>query len=135
MFSAGGRQTQLRSQYLAEKLPQDDPLLDLSSLVAQNSLDLANKPVYLAAIETLRRSFAFYNRPGPPGYETGDIFIWIFEVTEDFLNLLRQQTQESLTIFAYFCVILKRLDLHWWMQGWSTHLLARIWNHLDEEHR
>ncbi|KAL5326066.1 hypothetical protein ACEPPN_007204 [Leptodophora sp. 'Broadleaf-Isolate-01'] len=135
MFISGSRQSALRTQYIAEKSPQDDPLIELSGLVAQNSTDEANKHVYLAAIETLRKSYAFYNRPGPSGYETGDIFIWIFEVTEEFLQLLRGHTQESLTIFAYFCVVLKRLDSHWWMQGWSTHLVSQIWNLLDEEHR
>ncbi|OWO98716.1 hypothetical protein B2J93_5374 [Marssonina coronariae] len=135
MFQAGRRQNQVRSQYTSEQSTNDDPLVELSGLVAQNSLDLVNKHIYLTAINTLRRSFAFYERPGPPGYETADMFTWIFEVTEEFLQLLRQHTMESLTIFAYFCVILKRLDSHWWMQGWSTHLVSRIWNLLDEEHR
>ncbi|KAG4430716.1 hypothetical protein IFR05_013804 [Cadophora sp. M221] len=135
MFISGARAAALRTQYLDEKSSQDDPLIELSGLVAQNSTDEANKHVYLGAIETLRKSYAFYNRPGPAGYETGDVFIWIFEVTEEFLQLLRGHTQESLTIFAYFCVVLKRLDSHWWMQGWSTHLISKIWNLLDEEHR
>jgi len=135
MFISGSRQSALRTQYIAEKSPQDDPLVELSGLIAQNSTDERNKHIYLAAIETLRKSFAFYDRPGPPGYETGDVFIWIFEVTEEFLQLLREHTQESLTIFSYFCVVLKRLDSHWWMQGWSSHIISKIWNLLDEEHR
>ncbi|KAH9208063.1 hypothetical protein DL95DRAFT_428843 [Leptodontidium sp. 2 PMI_412] len=106
---------------LAEKLPQDDPLVELGNLIAQNSLDELNKHVYLAAIDTLRRSFAFHNQPGSPGYKTRDVFTWIFKVPKEFLQLLRQHTQESLTIFAYFCV--------------SSHLVSKIWNLLDEEHQ
>lgn len=135
MFAAGHRQAQLRAQLMADKSIRNEPLIELNNFIAQNSLDLVNKPVYLTAIECLRHSFAFYEKPGPPGYETADVFSWIFGVNEDFLQLLRQHTQESLTIFAYFCVILKRLDSHWWMQGWASHLVSRIWNLLDEEHR
>ncbi|KAJ5032916.1 uncharacterized protein L3040_009505 [Drepanopeziza brunnea f. sp. 'multigermtubi'] len=135
MFIAEGRQSQMRAQYMADKSARDDPLGELSNLIAQNSLDLANKSDYLAAIETLRHCFVFYERGGPPGYETGDVFTWIFGVTEQFLQLLGQHTQEALTIFAHFCVILKKLDSHWWMQGWSTHLVSRIWDLLDGEHR
>ncbi|KAH6701370.1 hypothetical protein BKA61DRAFT_646994 [Leptodontidium sp. MPI-SDFR-AT-0119] len=134
-FLSGTRQSQVRAQILAEKLPQDDPLVELGNLVAQNSLDELNKHVYLAAIDTLRRTFAFHNQPGSPGYKTRDVFTWIFKVPEEFLQLLRQHTQESLTIFAYFCVVLNRLDSHWWMRGWSSHLVSKIWNLLDEEHQ
>lgn len=68
-------------------------------------------------------------------FETSDIFIWLFRVQDDYLELLKRHSQEALVIFAYFCVILKRLDHHWWIEGWSTHLMEKIWGILDEEHR
>jgi hypothetical protein len=27
------------------------------------------------------------------------------------------------------------LDSCWWMEGWATHLIAKIYHLLDEEHR
>jgi hypothetical protein len=135
MFLAGRRRTELKEQLLAQSSVQDDPLHELSTLISETSLDRQNIPVYLSAINTLRSSFVFHNKQAPPGHETGDIFFWVFRVPDEYLELLRQHTQESLTIFAYFCVVLKRLDAHWWMEGWSVHLMSKIWNLLDEEHR
>jgi hypothetical protein len=39
--------------------------------------------------------------------------VWIFEVAEDLLILLRVPTQEAVAIFAFFSVLLKRLEKHW----------------------
>ncbi|KAF8857555.1 hypothetical protein BDZ45DRAFT_674606 [Acephala macrosclerotiorum] len=135
MFIAGRRRTEIKEQMLQECAGQDDPLTQLSLLISETSPDRQNLHIYMAAIHTLRKSFVFHYKQAPAGHETGDIFFWVFKVPDEYLQLLKQHTQESLAIFAYFCVVLKRLDAHWWMEGWSTHLMARIWNLLDEEHR
>lgn len=135
MFMAGRRRTELKERLLAESSAQDDPLNELGLIITETSPDHQNMPIYMSAINTLRSSFVFHNKQAPSGHETGDIFSWVFRVPDEYLQLLRQHTHESLAIFAYFCVVLKRLDAHWWMEGWSTHLISKIWNLLDEEHR
>ncbi|KAK4032368.1 hypothetical protein C8A01DRAFT_50819 [Parachaetomium inaequale] len=42
---------------------------------------------------------------------------------------------EAVAIFAFFCMLLKKLDGHWWMQGWGGHLIAYIYDLLDDEGR
>jgi hypothetical protein len=135
MFLAGKRRSQLRRQILNEASINDDPLTELQNRITESDTDRMVVPAYLSAIEVLRVSFVFIFASGPPGYETGDVFYWVFRVTDEYLQLLKMQTQESMAILAYFCVVLRRLDSQWWMEGWSTHLIAKIWNLLDEEHR
>ena len=135
MFLAGRRRTEIRQEILAQGAADDDPLSELQQRISEGCSDRVKIPIYTQAIDTLRYSFVFESRQGPPGFETGDIFYWVFRVQDEYLQLLRAQSQESLAILAYFCVVLRRLDSQWWMEGWSTHLIAKIWNLLDEEHR
>lgn len=64
-----------------------------------------------------------------------DAFVWQFVLADSFVPLLANPTQEAAAIFAHFCVILKRFDEHWWLQGWGTVLIARVWEILDSVHR
>lgn len=65
-----------------------------------------------------------------------DAFVWQFLVAEDFLPLLREPPeQEAVAIFAHFFILLKRLDSHWWLQGWADDLVSRAWHVLDQDHR
>jgi hypothetical protein len=136
MFSAGRRRNELREKLLAQVLPEESPLAELRQLIDKTTVDRQDASIYLAAIDLLRKSFVTYPESGQaPSYESADIFIWVFEVDHRFLELLRQRTQESLCIFSYFSVALRRLDSYWWMEGWATHLIAKIYQLLDEEHR
>lgn len=54
---------------------------------------------------------------------------------DQFIEMLNQRSPLALVVFAHFAVLLKYLGSCWWMQGWPTHLLQEIWEHLDQEHR
>lgn len=90
--------------------------------------------IYADAIYELQKSFAVVYQEGAR-CESEDVFIWLFRVSDEYLMLLRERTQEALSIFAFFCVIPKRLEANWWIEGWSGHLMTRIYLLLDEEHR
>jgi hypothetical protein len=96
----------------------------------------ADITVYNAAIAELQKSFAAVYRPAASTTtEMADVFIWLFRITDAYLALLQRRTQPSLAILAFFCPLARRLDGNWWMQGWSSLLMGRIWDALDEEHR
>ncbi|KAK3290353.1 uncharacterized protein B0H64DRAFT_479358 [Chaetomium fimeti] len=110
-------------------------LAELEEAIAGRPLDdEALRGVYLMAIAELRRSFG-QAEACAAHYEMADAFIWVFLVAEDLLPLLRTSTQEAVAIFAFFCVLLKKLDGHWWMQGWGGHLIAHAYDLLDDEGR
>lgn len=133
MFQAGRRRVQLRESHRIE----DDHLSELRSLILRSTFDSRLAEVYARAIDELQKSFGRYHSPELPqqSYETSDVFVWIFEVSDEYLMLLREKAQEALTIFAYLCVLFKRLEHFWWMEGWSLHLMSGIYEALDEEHR
>ncbi|GKT41158.1 uncharacterized protein ColSpa_01339 [Colletotrichum spaethianum] len=74
---------------------------------------------------------------GGRGMDIMDIFIWKYFVSDEFLPLLKTPgaDQEAIVIYAHFCIVLKKLESQWWLQGWATHLISQAWELLDENHK
>ncbi|KAH7349891.1 hypothetical protein B0T11DRAFT_358947 [Plectosphaerella cucumerina] len=74
---------------------------------------------------------------GPTQLEPWDIFIWKWTVAGEFLPLLQgpEVRQEAVAIFAHFLILFKKLESQWWLEGWATHLIEKVWAMLDQEHR
>jgi len=95
-------------------------------------------PIYDRAIKELRQalSVCLSADEGGGALDIYDAFIWHFVVADDFMPLLKEPPeQEAVVIFAHFCILLKKLESHWWLQGWGTHLVGKAWELLDQEHR
>lgn len=78
---------------------------------------------------------------GPDGeYQGGanhqNLFIWPYQLEDEYTDALQGINQISLVILAHFVVLLKLFSLSiWFLQGWSEHLLGGAQKHLDECHR
>ncbi|KAL2874107.1 hypothetical protein SGCOL_010695 [Colletotrichum sp. CLE4] len=116
---------------------QSDLLADLQRLVNKTCADAALLPVYNRAIDELRRTLSVFLWDGGRGMDITDAFVWKYLMAEDFLPLLKSpgHTQEAVAIFSHFCILLKRLENEWWLQGWATHVISRAWAVLDQDHR
>ena len=126
----------LREGPEASDSPAHVPLKELEARIMQRSQDDDRlRHIYSASLAELKKSFGQAQAIGSAPYEMVDAFIWVYMAAEDLLPLLRAPTQESVAIFAFFCVLLKKLDGHWWMQGWAQQLIARAYQLLDEEGR
>jgi hypothetical protein len=134
MFQRGIRRLQLRKAPSKEDSAEEQRLKELHRLITQTTTDRERLHVYAQAIEELRRSFMVLTQ-GHDKVVCTDVLIWVFRVSEEYLLLLREQTQESLCIFAFFCVLLHQLHTVWWGEGWSSHLMNQICLLLNEEHR
>jgi hypothetical protein len=130
-------------------------LMDLQSAVNKSCTELAPLAIYNDTIERLRRvlSMVFEIPAGGndgdghsalgtnpkylPKLEAWDIFVWQWDVAKEFIALLRETPpqQEAVTIYAHFLIMLKKLESHWWLEGWAKHMMERVWDCLDEEHR
>lgn len=130
MFRIGHRRMALQ-----ESTPGMEPLKELRDYATNASTNTETLNVYIQAIDELDRCFGVLYHSNVQYVETAHIFSWTFQVSDTFLQLLKEGTQEALAIFAYGCVLMKHLDCHWWMDGWSRHLISRIFYILDEEHR
>ncbi|KAL3420669.1 hypothetical protein PVAG01_07114 [Phlyctema vagabunda] len=131
MFAIGGR----RANMQVASLTQIDHLWMLQRFINGTSGNEEDLRTYNRAIDELRQAFNVVYNEHPEFCETTDVFLWLYRVSEEYLALLNSRKPEALSIFAYFCVLLKRLDAKWWTHGWSTHLIAQIHQVLDPEHR
>ncbi|TVY73294.1 Sterol uptake control protein [Lachnellula suecica] len=134
LFQARLRRQRLRDISMTEE--QADHLHEIRALVLQaTSENLQLSEMYAQSLDDLQASFTFVYNSAPHTYETGDVFRWLLRVCDEYLQLLKDGAQEALTIFAYSCVLFKKTECYWWMEGWSSQLMSNIHRHLDEEHR
>lgn len=138
MFSINPRlREELEADNILSSSPTNAALADLEVVIVARPLKSDSlRGIYVRAIAELKTSFSQAEACGnTTQYEMADAFIWVFLMAEDLLPLLRAPTQEAMAIFAFFCVLLKKLDGHWWMQGWGGHLIAHAYDLLDDEGR
>lgn len=130
MFIARGR----IAQFNEPDFKREDHLIQLRYNIGHAHIDADSLSIYMAAIDELEKSYtAVYLHDEDVPYEV--LLTWLYHFPPDYLLLLRDQTQEALAIFAYGTVLLNKLDFVWWMEGWSVHLISRIYSSLDQEHR
>lgn len=81
---------------------------------------------YFGAIHKLHKSFVSCTEPGKQFNTTSLIFLWPICVSDKYVSLLKERRPRALVIFAYYCVLLKRMELHWWVGGRAEYELGRI---------
>lgn len=114
--------------------------LELLSELVGSSTSSAETAVNTKALEQLKMCYwATYG--GPDGEYLGganhqNLFIWPYQLEDEYTDALQRKDQVSLVILAHFAVLLKLFSLSiWFLQGWAEHLLAGAQKHLDEHHR
>lgn len=132
IFRNGSRRSFARNARFNVRLTYLD---DLRNLLKDHVADVHRLEVYFGAIEDLGKSFATVEEEGPRNCQTADVFVWLLQISDEYLQLLRQREPEALVIFSYFCVITYELEWMWWMQGLSIHLISGIYYFLDDEYR
>lgn len=87
-------------------------------------------------ILTLKRSFnLFYTSGFCEEERTRTVLMWLVKIPDPFVELLKSHDSGALCVLAFFCVLLNRLEHLWWIEGWSFHLIERIYSTLDERYR
>ncbi|KAK6209286.1 hypothetical protein LQW54_006390 [Pestalotiopsis sp. IQ-011] len=99
-----------------------------------------NQEAYMEAISKMDPALAYSQKLG--GRATDGLlmrmaFTWLFEVTDGLLPLLQTSPTppKAAVLLAFFAVLLHKAPNQWWQQGWSEHLIGRIYTLLDETHR
>ncbi|OCL06575.1 hypothetical protein AOQ84DRAFT_343111 [Glonium stellatum] len=113
----------------------DDHLAELRHFIEATKPDQAAMCIYNKCIEELAKSFAAVYGRDVSLFESGNVFVWLYQVESEYLMLLSKRTPEALAIFAYFCVLIKQLEFNWWIEGMSSRLISNIFYLLDEDHR
>ncbi|KAH7024185.1 hypothetical protein EDB80DRAFT_699290 [Ilyonectria destructans] len=117
--------------------PEDNESLNqleskIRSLTSQNARKQA---VLLEAVDALKRSYTFSSKRFSEHDQLRGFYTWLFEISDQYLELLKDADSEALCVLAYFSVLLKQLERYWWLEGWGVHLIRRIYMLLDDEYR
>lgn len=97
--------------------------------------DPAEQVIYRDAIQHLQKSFhAVYGRPAGET-ETTDIFVWLFDVSEEFMDRLRRHEGPALAIFICFSLLVGQLQGVWWAKGWGEWISVRLRGRLLDKER
>ncbi|KAJ5633880.1 C6 transcription factor [Penicillium herquei] len=110
---------------------------ELKQLIYRDfSHDPQLRHVYEEALDKLSRTLGVVLKPGEgPRLQTADIFPWLLEVSDEYLDLLVQEAPVALIIFGYFCVALHQIEWMWWMEGLCGRLMSQLHAVVDEKYR
>ncbi|KFY18830.1 hypothetical protein V493_08315 [Pseudogymnoascus sp. VKM F-4281 (FW-2241)] len=116
----------------AEQWPPMDSLL--SAVPSQGSEDSWSEDIckiYRDAATELGVAFSCTQDPSA-GFTAWDALrIWPMRISDAYLNLLSQQHPCALILVAHYCILLQRLDSHWYFEGRAKRLLLTIMSCLD----
>jgi hypothetical protein len=119
----------------AQDVPEGYPeqLDELREHVASISIDTPSHQEDIEAVDILREMYD--NRYQGVDTEYHVAFGWLYRMTEGFLERLQQHDPISMIIYAHFVVLIRALEQFWYMQGWTHHIIAGIWDLMPREHR
>ncbi|OQD99020.1 hypothetical protein PENVUL_c066G09892 [Penicillium vulpinum] len=98
--------------------------------------DPALRGIYQDASDELARTLGLAVRPSVMRrLESADVFRWLLDVSDEYLNLLCQEAPIALIIFAHWCVSIRQIEWMWWMEGLSSRLMTQLYSVLDPKYR
>ncbi|CAI7592173.1 uncharacterized protein N7487_005477 [Penicillium crustosum] len=102
--------------------------------------ECANDPklraIYQEALDELARTLGLAIRPGiMRRLETADVFRWLLDISDEYLNLLCQEAPIALIIFAHWCASIRQIEWMWWMEGLSARLMTQLYSVLDPKYQ
>lgn len=130
LFSISARQ-------MDQPAPKNQHLQSLRQLIIERASNLPDVHVFIAALDDLAQSFPDSYTLGLRSTQTSlqIVFVWLYRLSDDFVQHLQKRNAVALVVLAHFCVLLNSLSSIWWIKGWVEHLLAAIYAELDAEHR
>jgi hypothetical protein len=108
-------------------------LYELREHVTFISKDTPNGEDDIQAVDILREMYE--NRYQGIDAEYHVTFGWLFRMTDGFLERLQQHEPVPMIIYAHFVVLVRVLEQFWYMEGWTHHIMAGIWELMPREHR
>lgn len=63
------------------------------------------------------------------------VYGWLYRLGNEYIQYLQRKEQIALVVYGYFALLLKELEVYWFMEGWAEHIVMGIDQFLDEEHK
>lgn len=127
----------ISQHHLALQATSDEHLQNLRELINTTAIEDPDLPVYTKALNDLGLSFPATTVPGVRAIVSSPqiVFVWLYRLQDDYVQLLYQRKPIPLVILSYFCVLLHDLGSYWWAKNWAEHLISEIHFSLTEEYR
>lgn len=92
--------------------------------------------IYEEALDSLSQTLGIVLRPGEgPRLQTADVFAWLLETSDEYLELLVQEEPVAIIIFGYFCIALRQIEWMWFMEGLSGRLMTQLSTVIKSEYQ
>ncbi|RDW92250.1 hypothetical protein BP5796_01644 [Coleophoma crateriformis] len=92
-------------------------------------------PIYVTAVDELNKSYTAIFDPSRRSFEPAEVFFWLFQISDEFITLLAEKRTVPIIIFSYFLVLAKRMELNWWMEGWTSAVMSAIYSFVGHEYQ
>lgn len=120
--------------------PEDARLALLNQLISK---DLGVSPsgahdtsqANSTALHLLRSCFAMLFIASEPVSIMRTLTLWVESIPYTYLEALSELQPGALVILAHWCIMLKRADMRWYLQGCAKNVLSTIHGALNEEWR
>lgn len=109
----------------------DDQLVSLEAMFTSD--DNARADICRQALQELRIVSALSYWPSGIRSIKSSIHMWAGRISQDFVELIYQRDPRALVILAHYCVLLKRNNHVWYLQGLGPRLLENIKEELGKE--
>lgn len=128
---------QISVRTLAQSVSRSDHFPELREQIQQAASRDPELEHYSKALDQLsqRFDFAFNHTSRVTQLSPQQVFLWVYQLEDDFIRLLQEEKPIPLVILSYFCILLNGLSSFWWTRGWVEHLLSEIYSSLDGEYR
>lgn len=97
--------------------------------------DEEERVIYRDAIQHLQKSFYAVCGRSSAEIETTDIFVWLFDVSDEYMDRLKRHEGPSLAIFICYSLLVAQLKGVWWAKGWGEWISVRLRGRLLDEER
>lgn len=97
--------------------------------------DPEEQVIYSDAIQHLQKSFHAVFRRSSAVVETTDIFVWLFDASEEYMDRLRRHEGPAVAIFICYSLLVSQLQGVWWAKGWGEWISVRLRRELPDAER
>ncbi|KAH8743773.1 hypothetical protein F5883DRAFT_32998 [Diaporthe sp. PMI_573] len=114
------------------------PTCDLSSIMDELRgivPDPEEQVIYINTIKHLQKSFHAVFGQASAEIETTDIFVWLFDASDEFMDRLRRHEGPAVAIFICFSLLVSQLQGVWWAKGWGEWISVRLRRGLRDAER
>lgn len=97
--------------------------------------DTEEQVIYRDAIQHLQKSFHAVLGQSSAVVETTDIFVWLFDVSEEYMGRLKTREGPAVAIFICYSLLVSQCREVWWAKGWGQWISVRLRHGLLDQER